>query len=116
MMYDRQHAPDELKLRFHIRNKRGEDILGALRYDPSTGQGFRRDMYGKETEFFVGGGYVEIDGHSNPIREELEAIYASVRSHLSTEVRDAAVKKVVEDARATTTESEQSQQTTPAPT
>jgi hypothetical protein len=110
MMYDREHAPGELKLRFHIRNKRGEDILGALRYDPSTGQGFRRDMYGKETEFFVGGGYVEIDGHSNPIREELEAIYASARSHLSTEVRDATVKKVIDDARAETEQQQREKQ------
>jgi hypothetical protein len=100
MMYDREHAPGELKLRFHIRNKRGEDIQGALRYDPDTGHGFRRDIYGKEQEFFVGGGYVEIDGHTNPIKEELDAIYASVRAHLRPEVMDAVVRKVIEDARA----------------
>jgi hypothetical protein len=102
MMYDREHAPGELKLRFHIRNKRGEDILGALRYDPESGQGFKRDIYGHEIEFFQGGGYVEIDGHTNPIKEELDAIYTSVRAHLSRDIQSAVIKKVIEDARANT--------------
>jgi hypothetical protein len=100
MMYDREHAPGELKLRFHIRNKRGEDILNTLRYDPDTGQGFKRDIYGHEIEFFEGSGYVDIDGHTNPIKEELDAIYASVRAHLSPAVRESVIRKVIEDARA----------------
>lgn len=103
-MYDREHAPGELKLRFHIRNKRGEDILGSLRYDPETGQGFRRDSYGKEQEYYAAGGYVDIDGHTNPLQEELEAIYTSARAHLSREVMDATINKVIEDARRGETE------------
>lgn len=98
-MYDREHAPGEIKLRFHIRNKRGEDVLGSLRYDPDTGQGFRRAPDGSEQEYFNPQGYVEIDGHANPLPEELEAIYQSVRSHLSPSVRDSTVRKVIEDAR-----------------
>lgn len=100
-MYDREHAPGELKLRFHIRNKRGEDIIGSLRYDPETGQGFKRASDGSEQEYFNAGGYVDIDGHTNPLPEELAAIYQSVQSHLSPEVRDATIKKVIEDARST---------------
>ena len=97
IMYDREHAPGEIKLRFHIRNKRGEDIHGSLRYDPDTGQGFRRSPTGGEEEYFAGGGYVEIDGHTNPLREELDAIYASVKAGYSTDVKDAVVNRVIED-------------------
>ncbi len=76
-MYNRETAPEKLKPSFHIRDKRGEDIQGALRYDPVTGQGYKKDIYGNEIEFWAFGGFVDIAGKGNPEQAELDAIYAA---------------------------------------
>ena len=98
MKYVRYDAPPELRLRFHIRDKFGQDILRTLDYDPETGVGH---CYVPDTEntieYFRPGGYVEIDGHVNPSPEALEAIFANSKAVLTKEVMDATVKQIEQE-------------------
>jgi len=96
--YVRNDAPPELRLRFHIRDKFGQDILRTLDYDPETGVGHCYVPDSENTiEYFRPGGYVEIDGHVNPSPEVLEAIFANSRAVLQKEVMDATVKKIEQE-------------------
>jgi hypothetical protein len=102
-MYDREHAPGAIKLRFHLRDKFGIDIYNSLRYDPITGQGFKRDIRpgheGEEVEYFKPGGFVEIDGIVNPTQEQMDVIYQSVNAGLSSEVMHKTSDKLIHDSR-----------------
>ena len=100
ILYERHKAPGALKLRFHIRDKFGHDIERSLDYDPRTGVGHRYVPGSDQTiEYFMPGGYVEIDGHVNPSEEALTAIYQSVEAGLSKEVMEKVIKKVEQDVR-----------------
>jgi hypothetical protein len=98
MKYVRNDAPPELRLRFHIRDKFGNDILRSLDYDPETGVGHQ---YVPESEarieYFRPGGFVDIDGHVNPSAEALQAIYANSKAVLQKEVMDATVKMIEQE-------------------
>lgn len=100
ILYERYKAPGEVKLRFHIRDKFGNDIFHSLDYDPETGVGH---CYVPDSdviiEYFKPGGYVEVDGHTNPSQEALYAIYATVHSTLDPTVLNATIKKVEQDVR-----------------
>ena len=98
MKYIRNDAPPELRLRFHIRDKFGNDILRSLDYDPDTGVGHCYVPDSDNTiEYFRPGGYVEIDGHVNPSREAMDAVYANSKAVLQKEVMDATVKKIEQE-------------------
>lgn len=100
ILYKRYEAPDALKLRFHIRDKFGQDITHSLDYDPATGVGHCYVPGSDATiEYFKPGGYVEIDGHVNPSEESLAAIYSSIQSGFDKNVMDATIKKVEQDVR-----------------
>lgn len=104
MKYVRNDAPPELRLRFHVRDKFGQDIYRTLDYDPETGIGH---CYVPETdpqmsiEYFKPGGYVEIDGHVNPNQETLDMLYAEVKARgiTDTPIMDETIKKSEQDAR-----------------
>ena len=100
ILYERHKAPDALKLRFHIRDKFGNDITNSLDYDPVTGVGH---CYVPNSdaiiEYFKPQGYVEVDGHVNPSQEAMDAIYQSVQSGLDSNVMHATIKKVEQDVR-----------------
>jgi hypothetical protein len=86
ILYERYKAPPEFRLRFHFRDKFGNDIKGAREYDPETGTG-RAVAPGTESRptveeevlvpFFKPHGYVEIDGHTNPSQETLDKLFAT---------------------------------------
>lgn len=115
MKYVRNDAPPELRLRFHIRDKFGEDILRTLDYDPETGVGHCYVPDSENTiEYFRPGGYVEIDGHVNPSAEALEAIYANSKAVLEKPIMDATVKKIEQEVTFRNGQAEVSEQ--PAPT
>lgn len=98
MKYVRYDAPPELRLRFHFYNRFGQDIKRAREYDPETGHGIRAVPDSDNTlPFFEPGGYVSIDGHSNPSQEALEAIYANSKAVLTKEVMDATVKQIEQE-------------------
>ena len=98
ILYERHKAPDAVKLRFHIRDKFGQDIFHSLDYDPATGVGHCYVPNSDATiEYFKPGGYVEVDGHVNPSEEALEAIYQSVKAGLDSNVMHATIKKVEQD-------------------
>jgi hypothetical protein len=100
MKYIRNDAPPELRLRFHIRDKFGQDITHSLDYDPSTGVGHCYVPHSDAIiEYFKPGGYVEIDGHVNPSEEALAAVYQSVQSGLDSNIMHATIKKVEQDVR-----------------
>lgn len=121
MKYVRNDAPPELRLRFHVRDKFGQDIYRTLDYDPETGIGH---CYVPETdpqmtiEYFKPGGYVEIDGHVNPSKETLETLYASMqeKQNLGTDsnIIDQTIKKSEQDVRFNQGQTEQ-QQNEPVP-
>src|SRR5262245_5953452 len=102
MKYVRNDAPPELRLRFHIRDKFGADILRTLDYDPETGIGHCYVPDSENTiEYFKPNGYVEIDGHVNPNQETLDMLYAEVkqRGMTDTPIMDETIKKSEQDAR-----------------
>lgn len=103
MKYVRYDAPPELRLRYHFRDKFGNDILRAREYDPETGicqiqpEGTRDEV---RVEVFKPGGYVELDGHVNPTREQLDALFQNSRMIISNPAAlDKIAKKVSEDVR-----------------
>lgn len=104
MKYVRNDAPPELRLRFHVRDKFGQDIYRTLDYDPETGVGH---CYVPETdpqqtiEYFKPHGYVEIDGHVNPNQETLDMLYAEVKQRGITDsnIMDETIKKSEQDVR-----------------
>jgi hypothetical protein len=103
MKYVRYDAPPEIRLRYHFRDKFGNDILRSLDYDPATGIGHtyvreRADGTKEGTiEYFRPGGYVEVDGHINPSPETLQALFANSKAVLTKEVMDATVKKIEQE-------------------
>ena len=98
MKYVRNEAPPELRLRYHIRDKFGVDILRSLDYDPETGVGHCYVPTSDQTiEYFRPGGFVEIDGHVNPSREALEAIFANSNAVLQKEIMDKVVKQIEQE-------------------
>jgi len=102
MKYVRNDAPPELRLRFHIRDKFGQDILRTLDYDPETGIGHCYVPDSDNTiEYFRPGGYVEIDGHVNPNQETLDMLYAETtqRGITDTPIMDETIKKSEQDVR-----------------
>jgi hypothetical protein len=107
MKYVRYDAPPSLRLRFHFRDRFGKDIAGAREYDPITGEG-KRELgdTGVLVPFFSPHGYVELDGHTNPTREALDAAFASVQTFASGEPQpiessnlDTVIKKTEQDTR-----------------
>jgi len=98
ILYERSRAPNEIKLRFHIRDKFGKDIIHSLDYNTDTGVGH---CYVPNSdaiiEYFKPGGYVEVDGHVNPSEQALQAIYSNTSATLHPEVMNAVVKKVEQD-------------------
>lgn len=100
MKYIRYEAPPELRLRFHFRNRFGNDIEGAREFDPETGEGVREVGHtGVMIPFYHAQGYVEIDGHVNPSAETLQALFANSQAVLQKELMDATVKKIEEHVR-----------------
>ena len=107
MRYVRYQAPPSLRLRYHFRDRFGKDIIGAREYDPVTGEG-KRELgdTGVLIDFFSPQGYVELDGHTNPTREALDAAFASVQTFTSGEAQpiesknlDTVIKKTEQDTR-----------------
>lgn len=104
MKYIRYDAPPELRLRYHFRDKFGNDILNARDYDPKTGVAHilpYKDAP-EDTpliEVFKPGGYVEIDGHINPSPETLDAIFANSKAVLDKAIMDATVKRIEQEVR-----------------
>src|SRR5262245_32405993 len=102
MKYVRNEAPPALRLRFHIRDKFGQDILRTPYYDRDTAIGH---CYGTDSdntiEYFRPGGYVEIDGHVNPNQETLDMLYAETtqRGITDTPIMDETIKKSEQDVR-----------------
>lgn len=103
MKYIRYDAPPELRLRYHFRDKFGQDILGARDYDPETGvchihpQGTDENVL---IEAFKPNGFVEIDGHVNPSAEVLQALFDNSKMIISNPAAlDKIAKKVSEDVR-----------------
>lgn len=95
MKYVRYDAPPELRLRFHFRDKFGKDILWAREYDPVTGIGKRAVPESDAMiEFFLPEGYVEIDGHTNPSQEVLDALFANTQAVLNKDIMDKTVNKI----------------------
>lgn len=89
-----------MKLRFHIRDKFGVDIYHSIDYDPETGVGHRYVPDSEEIiEYFKPGGYVEIDGHTNPTQKTLDAIYSSVHAGYNENVMHATIKQIEQDVR-----------------
>lgn len=101
MKYVRYDAPPELRLRFHFRDKFGEDIKGARDYDPVTGVGHALPYPDAPEdvllEFFKPEGYVEIDGHVNPSEEALQAIFANSKAVLQKDIMDKVVKQIEQE-------------------
>ena len=98
MKYIRYDAPPEMRLRFHFRNRFGQDILWAREYDPVTGIGIKAVPDSDNTiEFFEPNGYVEIDGHTNPSEEALQAIFNNSKAALQKEVMDKVVKQIEQE-------------------
>jgi hypothetical protein len=98
MKYVRYDAPSEMRLRYHFRNKFGKDIEFARDYDPDTGIGhIQYPGTDALVEVFAPGGYVEIDGHTNPSAEALQAIFANSKAVLEKAVMDATVKKIEQE-------------------
>lgn len=95
MKYTRYEAPPELRLRYHFRDKFGRDIERARDYDPVTGVGHRAVPESDALlEFFCPEGYVEIDGHTNPSQEVLDALFAEGRTVLNKELQDKMVNRI----------------------
>ena len=97
MKYIRYEAPPELRLRYHFRNRFGQDIERARDYDPETGVGHRYvppEDSGILLEFFEPNGYVEIDGHTNPSQETLDALFAEGRTALNKDLQDKMVNRI----------------------
>ena len=101
MKYIRYDAPPELRLRYHFRNRFGEDILNARDYDPETGVGHKQPPGSQElVEFFQPDGYVEIDGHTNPSQEVLDALFQNSKMVISNpDALSKIARKVSEDVR-----------------
>jgi hypothetical protein len=98
MKYVRYDAPPEMRLRFHFRNRFGEDILWAREYDPVTGIGIKAVPDSDNTiEFFEPNGYVEIDGHTNPSEEALQAVFNNSKAALQKEIMDKVVKQIEQE-------------------
>lgn len=101
MKYVRYDAPPELRLRFHFRDKFGEDIKGAREYDPATGEGRGVPYPGAPEDnlvpFFKPEGYVEIDGHVNPSEETLTAVFANSKAVLQKDIMDKVVKHIEQE-------------------
>lgn len=95
MKYVRYDAPPELRLRYHFRDKFGRDIERAREYDPVTGIGHRA-VPGSDAllEFFLPEGYVEIDGHTNPSQETLDALFAEGKAALNKDLQDKIVNRI----------------------
>lgn len=95
MKYIRYEAPPELRLRYHFRDKFGRDIERARDYDPVTGVGHRAVPESDALlEFFLPDGYVEIDGHTNPSQETLDALFNEGRTALNKELQDKMVNRI----------------------
>lgn len=95
MKYVRYDAPPELRLRYHFRDKFGRDIERARDYDPITGVGHRAVPESDALiEFFLPEGYVEIDGHTNPSQETLDALFANAQAVLNKDIMDKTVNKI----------------------
>ena len=95
MKYTRYEAPPELRLRYHFRNRFGQDILRARDYDPVTGVGHRGVPDSDNLiEFFEPNGYVEIDGHTNPSQETLDALFTEGKAALNKELQDKIVNRI----------------------
>lgn len=98
MKYTRYDAPPAVRLRYHFRDRFGKDIVGAREYDPLTGEGIREiGDSGIMVPFFSPGGYVEVDGHTNPSQEALTALFTATQATLDNKVMDTVVKKVETD-------------------
>lgn len=95
MKYVRYDAPPELRLRYHFRNKFGQDIERARDYDPVTGVGHKAVPESDNLlEFFAPDGYVEIDGHTNPSQETLDALFANGQTALNKDLQDKMVNRI----------------------
>lgn len=95
MKYTRYEAPPELRLRYHFRNRFGQDIERARDYDPTTGVGHRAVPESDNLlEFFEPNGYVEIDGHTNPSQETLDALFTEGRTALNKDLQDKMVNRI----------------------
>lgn len=95
MKYVRYDAPPELRLRFHFRDKFGKDIERARDYDPVTGVCHRAVPESDVLlEFFCPEGYVEIDGHTNPSQETLDALFTNAQTALNKELQDKMVNRI----------------------
>lgn len=95
MKYVRYDAPPELRLRFHFRDKFGQDIAFARDYDPETGVGhFQPPGSDALVEFFKPNGYVELDGHHNPSQETLDVLFKHGKAMLNKELQDRVVNDI----------------------
>jgi hypothetical protein len=95
MKYVRYDAPPELRLRYHFRDKFGRDIERARDYDPVTGVGHRAVPESDVLlEFFAAEGYVEIDGHTNPSQETLDALFSNGQTALNKDLQDKLVNRI----------------------
>jgi hypothetical protein len=95
MKYTRYEAPPELRLRYHFRNRFGQDIERARDYDPETGIGHRAVPESDNLlEFFEPNGYVEIDGHTNPSQETLDALFENGKAMLNKDLQDKVVNRI----------------------
>jgi hypothetical protein len=103
MKYTRYEAPPEFRLRFHFRDKFGNDIKGAREYDPATGEGMALAPGSEDLliPFFKPQGYVEIDGHTNPSQETLNKLFetADSKTVVGKEELDTTVKMSEQDVR-----------------
>jgi hypothetical protein len=102
ILYVRYDAPPELRLRYHFRNRFGKDILGARDYDPVSGVGHKLNPNGTGdlVEFFEPNGFVEVDGHTNPSQEVLDALFKNTQIVISNrEALDQIARRVSADVR-----------------